>query len=154
MVGIPIDILNRLLSRIGAHLGGPGELSSAVNDAGFQYARPELAAIIEARDALQKRIRVVGHASAVRPLSDCDAGSTISQSASARSKSFIGDVHRQRHQRSTDHIPNDAVVHQDLWLVVISKIRGFKDSSECCWDRSDLSALRHRSSRSVASPLT
>src|SRR5438105_15616756 len=61
MVGIPIDILNGLLSRIHAHLGGPGELSSAVNDTGFQYARPELAAIIEARDALQESIGVVGH---------------------------------------------------------------------------------------------
>ena len=72
MVGIPIDILNRLLSRIDAHLGGPGELSSAVNDAGFQYARPELAAIIEARDALQESIRVISHVARA-----CDAVSEI-----------------------------------------------------------------------------
>src|SRR6266576_4146102 len=72
MVGIPIDILNRLLSRIDAHLGGPGELSSAVNDAGFQYPRPELAAIIEARNALQESISVVGHVARA-----CDAVSEI-----------------------------------------------------------------------------
>ena len=61
VVGIPIDVLNRLLGRIDAHLGRPGELSGAVNDAGFQYARPKLAAIIEARDALQESIGVVRH---------------------------------------------------------------------------------------------
>src|SRR6266699_2822578 len=72
MVGIPIDILNGLLSRIHAHLGGPGELSSAVNDAGCQYARPELAAIIEARAALQGSTGVVGHVARA-----CDAVNEI-----------------------------------------------------------------------------
>ncbi|TMP92228.1 MAG: hypothetical protein E6L07_12545 [Verrucomicrobia bacterium] len=52
VVGIPIDVLNGLLGRIDAHLGRPCELASAVDDASFQHARPELAAIIEARDAL------------------------------------------------------------------------------------------------------
>src|SRR5947207_8405192 len=66
MVGIPVDILNGLLSRIDAHLGGPGELSSAVNDAGFKDARPELAAIIETRDAFKESIRVVSHVARAR----------------------------------------------------------------------------------------
>src|SRR5437867_6254878 len=63
VVGIPIDILNRLLGRIDAHLGRPRKLASAVDDAGFQHARPEFAAIIEARYALQESVGIVGHVS-------------------------------------------------------------------------------------------
>ena len=61
MVGIPIDVLDRLLGSIDPHLGWPCELASAVDDAGFQHAWSELGAIIEPRDALQEIIGVVGH---------------------------------------------------------------------------------------------
>ena len=40
---------------------GTGELAGAVDDAGFQNARAELAAVIKARDALQKTVGVVSH---------------------------------------------------------------------------------------------
>src|SRR5438128_9963938 len=61
VVGIPIDIPNRLLGRIDAHLSWPGELASAVDDASLQHARTELTAIVEARNALQEIIRGIGH---------------------------------------------------------------------------------------------
>src|SRR5215475_8095965 len=72
MVGIPIYILRRLLGRVDTHLGRPGELASAINDAGFQYARTEFGASIETRDTLQEGIRVIRHVARA-----CDAVSEI-----------------------------------------------------------------------------
>ncbi len=53
--------MNRLLGRVDAHLGGPGEFAGAVDDAGFQYARPDFGAIVETRDAFQESIGIVSH---------------------------------------------------------------------------------------------
>src|SRR6476660_7676477 len=72
MVGIPIDDLNRLLGCINSHLGRASEFSSSIDDAGFENAWPELAAIIEAGDALEESVRVVGHVARA-----CDAVSEI-----------------------------------------------------------------------------
>ena len=43
VIGVPIDVLDRFLGRVDAHLGRAGELAGAVDDAGFENARPELA---------------------------------------------------------------------------------------------------------------
>src|SRR5215470_14720570 len=72
MVGIPIYILRRLPGRIHTHLGRPGELASAVDDASFQYAWARLGAVIETRDTLQESIRVIRHIASAR-----DAASKI-----------------------------------------------------------------------------
>ena len=93
------DILNRLLSRIDAHLGGPGELSSSVNDAGLQYARPELAAIIEARDALQESIRIVGHVARA-----CDAVSEIERAINVAEMLMI--IPETGHQKAAMRVDN------------------------------------------------
>ena len=61
VVGVPVDVADRLLGGIDPHLGRAGELPGAVNNAGFQNARAKLAAIIKARDALQKTVGVVRH---------------------------------------------------------------------------------------------
>ena len=53
MVRIPIDVFYSLLRRIDPHFSRPGELARAIDNAGFQYARPELSAIIETRDTLR-----------------------------------------------------------------------------------------------------
>ena len=61
MVGIPIDVLNRLLGGVDPHLGRTRKFSGAIDDSRFQNARPELAAVVEPRDAFKKRIGVVRH---------------------------------------------------------------------------------------------
>src|SRR5215468_368657 len=66
VIGIPIDIFLGLLSHIDAHLGRPGELASAVNNAGFQNTRAEFCAIVETRDALRENIRVIRHVARAR----------------------------------------------------------------------------------------
>ena len=57
VVGIPIDVLDRLLGGVDPHLGRTGEFSGAIDDSGFQNARAKLAAVVEARDALQESYR-------------------------------------------------------------------------------------------------
>ena len=72
----------------------------------------------------------------------------------ASRESFIGNVHWQCHQRRADHIFNYAVVHQNVRLVAVSKIRRLKGRCECRGHRIGLFALRDLSSRPVASPVT
>src|SRR2546423_13040582 len=59
VVGVPIDVLNRLLGGVDPHLGRTCEFSSTVDDAGLQNARPELRAVVKARDTLKKGIGVI-----------------------------------------------------------------------------------------------
>ena len=61
VVGVPVDVADRLLGGIDPHLGRAGELPGAVDDAGFQNARAKLAAVIKARDALEKTVDIVRH---------------------------------------------------------------------------------------------
>src|SRR5205085_8401665 len=61
MLGVPIDVLNRLLGSIDTHRGRAGQLSSAVDDPGFENARAEFLAIVEARDALRETVEIVCH---------------------------------------------------------------------------------------------
>src|SRR6266542_2506898 len=59
MVSVPIDVLNCLLGGVHPHFRGTRKLPVTIDDSGFQHARPELAAVIEARNALKKRISVI-----------------------------------------------------------------------------------------------
>ena len=61
MIGIPIDVLYCLLGSVHSHFRGTRKLPVTIDDSGFQHARPELAAVIEARNALKKRISVIRH---------------------------------------------------------------------------------------------
>ena len=61
VVGVPVDVLDRFVGRVDAHLGRPGELAGAVDDAGLQHARTDLGAGVETRDALQEPVGVVRH---------------------------------------------------------------------------------------------
>src|SRR4030095_4680667 len=99
MVGIPIYILRRLLGRIHTHLGRSGELASAVNNAGFQYARTQFGAIIETRDTLQESIRVIRHVA-----SACDAVSEIERTVNVAEMLMI--IPQPRHQESVMRIDN------------------------------------------------
>src|SRR5215475_11493590 len=99
MVGIPIYILSRLLGGIDAHLGRPGELASAVDDAGFQNARAELGAIIETRHTLQEAIRVIRHVA-----STCDAVSKIERTVNVAEMLMI--IPQPGHQESGVRVDN------------------------------------------------
>src|SRR5205085_11823934 len=61
MLGVPIDVLYRLLGSIDTHRGRAGQLSSAVDDPGFENARAEFLAIVEAGDALRETVEIVCH---------------------------------------------------------------------------------------------
>src|SRR5262245_294215 len=99
MVGIPIYILRRLLGRIDAHLGRAGELASAVDDTGFQYAGAELAAIIETRHTLQESIRVIRHIACA-----CDAVSKIERTVDLAEMLMI--IPQTGHQKSAVRVDN------------------------------------------------
>src|SRR5262245_26597512 len=99
MVGIPIYILRRLLSRIHTHLRRPGKLARAVNDAGFQYARAELRAIIETGHTLQESIRVICHVA-----SACDAISKIERTVDVTKMLMI--IPESGHQKTALRVDN------------------------------------------------
>src|SRR5882724_12334761 len=61
MVGIPIDVLNRLLRCVDPHLGGTSKVSCTIDNSRFQNTWPQLTAVVEPRDAFKKRIGVVRH---------------------------------------------------------------------------------------------
>src|SRR6516164_7235203 len=99
MVGIPIYILRRLLGGIDTHLGRPGELASAINDAGFQYARTEFGVSIETCDAFQESIRVIRHVA-----SACDTVSEIERTINVAEMLMI--IPQSGHQKSALRIDN------------------------------------------------
>ena len=61
VIGIPIDVLNRLVRGVHPHFGRARKFSGAVDNPCFQNARAELGAIIETRDPLEKSIGVICH---------------------------------------------------------------------------------------------
>ena len=61
MVGVPVDVFDRLLRRVDPHLGRTGERPGAVDDPGLPDARPELGAGIEARHPRKELVGVVRH---------------------------------------------------------------------------------------------
>ena len=61
MVGVPINVLNRLLAGVDPHLCRTGKFSGAIYNSRFQHARPEFAAVVKTRDTLKKRICVIRH---------------------------------------------------------------------------------------------
>ena len=61
MPGVPIDVTDRFLGSLDPHLGGPGKLAGAVDDARFQNPRPKLRTVVVARDALQKSVGIIAH---------------------------------------------------------------------------------------------
>src|SRR5215470_5550387 len=99
VIGIPIDILLGLLGRIDAHLGRPGELASAVNNAGFQNTRAEFGALVETRDALQESIRVICHVARAR-----DAVNEVERTVDVAKMLMI--IPQPRHQKSALRIDN------------------------------------------------
>ena len=106
MVGVPIDVLNRLLGGVDPHLGRTCEFSSAIDDAGFQNARPELRAVVKARDALEKGIGVIRHVSRA-----CDAIGKV-QSAVVVVEMLVTVPH-SRHEETTVRIDDFRVCR---WL--------------------------------------
>src|SRR5262245_27751303 len=99
VVGIPIYILDWLLGRVDAHLGWSGELACAINDAGFQYARTELDALIETCDTLQESICVIRHVARAR-----DAVSKIERTVDVAEMLMI--IPQPGHQKSAVRVDN------------------------------------------------
>src|SRR5262245_50905495 len=61
VIGIPIDVLDRLLRSVDSHLGWAGKFPGSIDNSGFQNARAKLGAIVVTSDALWKKVGVVSH---------------------------------------------------------------------------------------------
>src|SRR5439155_21622457 len=59
VVRVPIHVLDRLLGGADPHLRRTGQLSGAVDDSSLQDSGSKLTGVVEARDALQKAVRII-----------------------------------------------------------------------------------------------